>query len=75
MTARSWERGAGPRFGWLAAAGLGATAAWLLRPWKRSRTPGAVGAHAWLVPVDQARREADQTRHALRHKSEAKQGQ
>jgi hypothetical protein len=61
-----------PQVGWLALAGLGAVTTWYL--WPRKRSPGNVGAHAWLVPLDQARREAEWTRHALGHSSEAKQG-
>ncbi len=60
--------------GWLAALGVGGAAAWYLWARRRARPPGAVGAHAWLVPQGQARREAGWTRHALRHSSEAKQG-
>jgi hypothetical protein len=58
---------------WFAAAGLGAAVAcylwWRRRP---ARQDGGVGAHAWLVPLGQARREAEWTRHALGHSSEAK---
>jgi hypothetical protein len=63
----------GGDLGWLAligaAAGLGA--AWLAG---RSRPAGGrVGAHAWLVPSAQSRREAEWTRHAVVHASEASQ--
>jgi hypothetical protein len=33
-----------------------------------------VGAHAWLVPIPQARTEAEWTRQALIHSSESKHG-
>ena len=70
------DRGAGEmdsRVGWLALAGVGVAAVWFL--WRqKARPPGDVGAHAWLVPLDQARREAEWTQHALRHNSDAKQG-
>ncbi len=54
-----------------AAAGLGAAwAAGMFRP----RPPGAVGAHAWVVPTQQARTEARWTRHASVHSSESRHG-
>jgi hypothetical protein len=58
-------------YNWLAAAGLGVAAAWYL--WLRGRPTGRLGAHAWLVPLSDARQEAEWTRHALRHSVEAKQ--
>jgi hypothetical protein len=62
---------------WLVLAGVGAGAA-AYAAWaalkSRQRSPGAVGAHAWLVPVRQVRAEAKWTRQALGHASESKHG-
>jgi hypothetical protein len=41
---------------------------------RRRRVPGAVGAHAWVVPTEQARTEAAWTRTAMGHASEHKHG-
>jgi hypothetical protein len=59
----------------LAGAGVAAAtyALWAVRKaWQRP--PGAVGAHAWVVPIQQARTEAGWTRHAFVHASEHKHG-
>ena len=57
--------------GWLVPAGAAAA---LYAVWAacKARRPGAVGAHAWLVPTDQARTEAARTRRAVQYTSEAK---
>jgi hypothetical protein len=59
----------------LAGAGIATavSAAWAIAR-SRGRPPGAVGAHAWLVPTRQARAEAAWTRQALVHASESKHG-
>ena len=59
--------------GWLVLAGAAAAlgAAWLAG--RSRRADGGVGAHAWLVPTRQSRREAEWTRHAVVHASEASQ--
>lgn len=59
------------------AAGLGVAAA-VWAAWSavqaRRRTPGQVGAHAWLVPLSKARTEANWTKHALAQGTGAKNG-
>ncbi len=66
------QAGNGP--GWLALAGAGVLGGfWVVRKLSK-RTPGAVGAHAWVVPMRQAHAEAQWTRQALVHASESKHG-
>jgi hypothetical protein len=75
MTDDRWGLEGVRNYGLLAAVGLGAAVAWYLWPRGRpARPPGGAGAHARLVPLGQARREAEWTRHALHHSVEAKQG-
>jgi hypothetical protein len=73
MSQRGGRRGVDLDRGWLALAGAG-LAAGLYALWEsgKTRRPGAVGAHAWLVPIGQARQEAQWTRHAVGQSSEAK---
>ena len=73
MSQRSGEFGSSSA--WLALAGA-AIAGAICGAWAKSRRrpAGAVGAHAWLVPLRQARAEAQWTRQALVHASESKHG-
>lgn len=49
----------------------GLAAGWAVQ--RMRRPPGSmVGAHAWVVPVGQAQREAQWTRQAMVHSSESK---
>ena len=67
MSKRDGQRRAGNNHGWLIAAGGGLaallSAGWAVRKMRRrSETPA--GAHAWIVPIGQARMEACWTRQA-----------
>ena len=59
----------GSSSGWLVLAGAGVAAAlyaaWAAAANSRKWPAGAVGAHAWLVPLRQAQAEAQWTRQAL----------
>jgi hypothetical protein len=62
--------------GWLGLVGLagGMGAAFAVMNSRRRSGPRPVGAHAWLVPTEQARTEAQWTRQSLVHASESKHG-
>ena len=70
------ERGGqGDGGGWLVlAGGCAAIALYAACAASRNRKQpaGAAGAHAWLVPTDRSRTEAEWTRRALGHASESK---
>ncbi len=70
----SRQREGGGNLGWLALAGAGVAAGLWIAGTLRRRPPGVVGAHAWLVPIEQARTEAKWTGQALVHASESKHG-
>jgi hypothetical protein len=75
MPDRDGRRRIGSNHGWLIAAGGGLaavlSAGWAIRKVRRQpETP--VGAHAWVVPMGQARMEARWTRQANAHSSESK---
>ena len=75
MAERDVQRRIGNNHGWLIAAGGGLaallSAGWVVRK-MRGQSETSVGAHAWVVPIDQVRTEAHWTRQANVHSSESK---
>lgn len=63
--------------GWLSLAAIGGAAGFCvarLRKKSHAAKDGAVGAHAWIVSLEQARQEADWTKNAVNYKGGSKGG-